>query len=49
MEPWLPVDFGFDIHAFFNIHAIGQHTVNLYPELLCIISFYQLNHAIQGG
>ena len=43
MEPWLPIDFGFDIHA------IGQHTVNLYPELLCIISFYQLNHAIQGG
>ena len=30
MVPWLPIYFSFDVHAFFDIHAVGWHTTNLY-------------------
>ena len=44
MVPWLPIDFDFDIHAFFDIHAVGWQTANFYAQLLHLILFYQLNH-----
>ena len=45
MAPWLSIDLGLDIHAFFNVHAIGWHVANLYAQLSNIISFCQLEHA----
>jgi len=48
MVPWLSIDLNFNIHTFFDVHAIGQHAVDLYVQLLHIISFCQLNHANQG-
>ena len=45
MVPWLSIDLGFDIHAFFDVHALGWHAVDLYAQLSHIISFYQLDHA----
>ena len=48
MVPWLPIDYSFDVHAFFNIHAIGWHTADLYVQLSHMISFCQLNHVSQG-
>ena len=45
MVPWLPIDFSLDVHAFFDIHVIGQHTADVYAQLSHIISFCQLNHA----
>ena len=49
MVPWRPIDFSFDTHAFFDIHAVGWHAVDLYTQLSHVISFCQLNHASQGG
>ena len=48
MVPWFPINFDFGIHAFFDIHAVGQHAVDLYAQLSHIISFCQLNHDSQG-
>ena len=49
MVLWLSVNLGFNIHAFFDFHAIGWHAVDLYAQLLFIISFCQLNHASYGS
>ena len=49
MLPWLPVDFSFDVHAFFDDHAVGRHAPDLYAQLPHLISFCQFNHASQGG
>ena len=48
MVPWLPIDLSFDVHAFFDIHVVDQHTAELYAQLLHLISFCQFNHASQG-
>ena len=45
MVLWLSVNLNFNIHAFFDVHAIGWHATGLYAQLLLIISFCQLNHA----
>ena len=39
MVPWLSIDFSFDVHAFFDIHAVGRHATDLYAQLLHFISF----------
>ena len=49
MVPWLPIDFNLNVHTFFNIHEVGRHVADLYAQLSHIVSFYQLNHASQGG
>ena len=46
--PWLFIDLGFNIHAFFNIHAISQKTIVFYAQLSHLISLYQLKHASQA-
>ena len=40
MVPWLPIDFNFNVLTFFDIHAVGQHAVDLYVQLSHFISFY---------
>ena len=49
MVPWLPINFNFDVHAFFNVHVVGRIAVDLNAQLWHIISFRQLKHASQGG
>ena len=49
MVPWLPINFNFDVHAFFNFHVVGRHAVDLNAQLSLIISFCQLKHASKGG
>ena len=39
MVPWLSIDFDFDTHAFFDVHAIGWNAVDFYVQLPQIISF----------
>ena len=39
MVPWLSIDFSFDVHAFFDIHAVGRHATDLYAQLSHFISF----------
>ena len=45
--PWFSIDLNFNIHAFFNIHAIGWQTTDFYAQLSHLISLCQLNHASQ--
>ena len=49
MVPWLPINFSFNVHVFFDIHAVGWQTTDLYVQLSHLISSCQLNHASQGG
>ena len=49
MVPWLPINFSFDVHAFFIVHVVGWQATDLYAQLSHVISFYQHNHASQGG
>ena len=45
---WLPIDFSFDVHAFFHVYVVGQldHASQL-DQLSHFISFCQLDHASQ--